>query len=63
MTNGIHDEGKGHHEKEKAKEIKKVKENIEREDLLEIARSSRLSTAWKVEAVICIRFDVMRIQL
>ena len=44
-------------------DVKKVKENIEREDLLEIARSSRPSTAWKVEAVICIRFDVMRIQL
>ena len=44
-------------------DIKKVKENIEREDLLEIARSSRPSTAWKVEALVCIRFDVMRIQL
>ena len=42
-------------------DVKKVKDNIEREDLLEIARKSRVSTVWQVEDIVCIRFDVVKL--
>lgn len=39
----------------------KVKDDIERDDLIEIARNSRVSTVWQVEDIVCIRFDVVQL--
>ena len=39
----------------------RIKDDIEREDLLEIARNSRVSTVWQIDEIICIRFDVVRL--
>ena len=41
-------------------DIMKVKNEIERDDLVEIARESRHSSKWVVETIVCIRFDVYR---
>ena len=41
-------------------DIMKVKNEIERDDLIEIARESRHSSKWVVETIVCIRFDVYR---
>ena len=41
-------------------DIMNIKTDIERDDLLDIARNSRPSTAWQVECLACIRFDVYR---
>ena len=38
----------------------KLKNEIERDDLIEIARESRQSSKWVVETIVCIRFDVYR---
>ena len=36
----------------------KLKEEIERDDLLEIANKYKPSSAWSVETIACIRFDI-----
>eukprot|EP00116_Pleurobrachia_bachei_P019480 sb/3479742/ len=41
-------------------DIMEVKNEIERDDLVEIARESRHSSKWVVETIVCIRFDVYR---
>lgn len=40
---------------------KNIENEIEREDLLELASRSRPSTIWNVETIACIRFDVYRL--
>ena len=39
----------------------RIKDAIEREDLLEIARNSRVSKMWQIDEIVCIRFDVVRL--
>ena len=40
----------------------KLIDDIENEDAVEYARSQRPSTKWTVERIICVRFDVYKIQ-
>ena len=45
------------------KDVQRIKDNIGWDDLIEIAHNSRDSPAWRVEAIVCIEFDVTKIYL
>ena len=40
---------------------KELEEEIEQNDIFEYARKQRPSTKWKVEKIICIRFDIYKL--
>ena len=44
-----------------ASDYNKFKEDIEKKDAYEYARTNRPSTNWTIERIICVRFDVYRL--
>ena len=44
------------------KDVQRIRDNIGWDDLMEIAHNSRESPAWRVEAIVCIEFDVYRLK-
>ena len=48
---------------ENASDYRKFKDDIEKEDAFEYARKNRPSTNWTVARIVCVRFDVYKLQL
>ena len=44
-----------------ATDYRKLEDDIEQQDAFEYARLQRPSTSWKVEKIICVRFDIFKL--